>query len=109
MGRQGESRPVTRITFYSLCEQLERSGDPVLLVGEAVRKSTQVQIVGRQLSGRPTRRASRFGGLQCRLDDPGDIRRHLVLKLENFFQRTVEAVGPQMGARRGVDQLRSDP
>jgi hypothetical protein len=46
-----------------------------------------------------------FGGLQSRLDEPGDADRHLVLKVEHVFERAVEAVGPEMRAGRRVDQL----
>jgi hypothetical protein len=32
------------------------------------------------------------------LDNAGDARRHLVLKLEDIFERTVDTVCPQMRA-----------
>ena len=47
----------------------------------------------RSLVGRSAERRD-LGGLQCRLDDPGDADRDLVLKFEHVFQRAVEAVGP---------------
>ena len=45
----------------------------------------------------------------CWFDDAGDANRHLVLKLEDIFERAVEAVGPEMGAGESFDQLRGDP
>jgi hypothetical protein len=53
-------------------------------------------------------RPCRFGGLQRRLDDPGDGGGNLVLQVEHVFQGAVEAVGPEMRADFRVDQLRSD-
>ena len=61
----------------------------------------------RSFVGRLAERRS-LGGLQCRLDDPGDADGHLVLKLEDVFQRAVETVGPEMRAGLRVDQLRGD-
>ena len=49
-----------------------------------------------------------LGGFQRRLDDPRDADRHLVLEIEHVFERAVEAVGPEMRAGRGIDQLRGD-
>src|SRR6266849_3114034 len=53
-------------------------------------------------------RTEGFGGLQCRLDDAGDARRHLVLEVEDIFERAVEAVGPEMRAGFSFDQLHAD-
>ena len=49
-----------------------------------------------------------LGGLQGRLDDARHADRDLVLKVEDIFQRAVEALGPQMRAGHRVDQLRRD-
>jgi hypothetical protein len=57
---------------------------------------------------RPLGRAAGLGRFQGRLDDAGNADRHLVLKLEDVFQETVEPVGPEMRAGRRVDQLRAD-
>jgi len=48
------------------------------------------------------RGAGRLGGLQCRLDDPGDADRDLVLQLEHLLKRAVEALSPQMRAGRRI-------
>jgi len=58
----------------------------------------QIEIVGSKVVGRAARQAGGLGGLQRRLDNAGDARRHLVLKLEDIFERTVETVCPQMRA-----------
>src|SRR5436309_15696039 len=77
MRRQGESWTVMRITFYRLSEQIKRSGQLVLLIGEALWESAQVQIIGGQIGSRTASGTRRFGGLQGRFDDAGDARRHL--------------------------------
>src|SRR5262245_10595231 len=55
---------------------------------KAVGLSAQVEIISREVSRRASGRAADFGGLRGRFDDTGDAERHLVLKLEHFFQRT---------------------
>jgi hypothetical protein len=57
---------------------------------------------------RTGRRAADFSGLQCRLDHAGDVYRYLVLEVKNVLQGAVETIGPEMGARFGLNQLRSD-
>src|SRR3954452_12542691 len=47
--------------------------------------------------------------LHRRLDDPGDARRDLVLKLEDIFEQTIEPVGPKMRTALRIDQLTGDP
>ena len=39
---------------------------------------------------------------------PATLDRHLVLKLEDVFERAVEAIGPEMRAGDRIDQLRGD-
>src|SRR5215471_7700280 len=46
--------------------------------------------------------------MQRRFDDAGDTDRHLVLQLENIFERAVEVVCPEMRAALGLDQLCGD-
>src|SRR5207244_5979560 len=43
-----------------------------------------------------------------RFNTSGDAQCNAVLELEHCFARAVEAIGPQMRAARGVDQLRGD-
>ena len=63
-----------------------------------VRQGAEEEIVGGKVVCRPAGGTCDFGGLQCRLDHAGDTERHLVLKLKHVFERSVEAVGPQMRA-----------
>src|SRR6516164_4926991 len=69
---------------------------------------TQVEIVGSEVGRRATARPRGFGRLQRRLDDAGDARSDLVLKLEDIFQRAVEMIRPQMRPGARVDQLAGD-
>src|SRR5262249_44878132 len=59
------------------------------------RIAAQIEVVGAQIGNRAAGRTGGLGGLQRRLDDGGDARRHLILKLEDIFERAVEAVDPQ--------------
>src|SRR6185437_17168802 len=49
-----------------------------------------------------------FRDPQFRLDDAGDARRHLVLKVEHVFDLALEAVGPEMRAGARIDELPGD-
>jgi hypothetical protein len=62
------------------------------------RVAAQIEIVGSKVVGRAARQVGGLCGLQRWLDNAGDARRHLVLKLEIIFERTVETVWPQMRA-----------
>ena len=103
----GECGPVTRIARDRLLHKTERLRD-LPCRRQDHRIGAQIEVVGGQIVGRAAGRTGGLGGLQCRLDDAGDARRHLVLKLEDIFERAVEAVGPEMRAGRRVDQLRGD-
>ena len=70
---------------------------------------TQIKVVGSQVIGWEAGRPRGLGGLQCRLNHPGNADRYLVLKLEHIFERAVKAIGPEMGPGSGVDQLCGDP
>jgi hypothetical protein len=65
-------------------------------VGIVHRKGAQIEVVGAEIACPATSRAGGLGRLQCRLDDPRDARRHLILQIENIFERAVKAVGPEM-------------
>src|SRR6516164_3854916 len=56
----------------------------------------------------PLRRPTVLGSLQSWLDDTGDARSNLVLKMEHVLKRAVEVVSPEMGAVKGIDQLCGD-
>ena len=68
-----------------------------------MRERSQIKIVSGEIVISALGRTTNLGGLQRRLDDTGDTRRHLVLKLENLFQRALVAVGPQMRAGADID------
>ena len=72
------------------------------------RKRTNVAIVGAEVARRPTDRASGFGDLQRRLDDPGDACTDAVLQFEYIFQRAIKSICPEMRSVCCVDQLRGD-
>jgi len=72
------------------------------------RIGAQVEVVGGQIGCRSAARASGFSCLQGWLDDTRDAGGDLVLQVEHVFERAVEAVGPEMRAASGVDQLRRD-
>src|SRR5262249_40238267 len=103
---EGERKSVTGIALDRLFKQMERGGDLPCRQGHRI--SAQIEVISSEVAGRAMGRARRFSSLQCRLDDPGDTRSHLVLKLEYVFQRAVEAVGPEMHAACRVDQLRGN-
>ena len=67
--------------------------------------AAQIEVVGGQIVSRSGGRTGGLGGLQRGFDDPGNARRHFVLKLEDIVERAVEPVGPQMRTGRGIDQL----
>jgi len=105
---ESEGGAVTRIALDRLLHKAECLGDrrprrPDHLIG------AQIEVVSGQIGGRPAGRTGGLGGLQRRLDDPGDAGSHLVLKLEDIFERAVEPVGPQMRPGSRVDQLPCDP
>jgi hypothetical protein len=70
--------------------------------------AAEIEIVCGKIGRRAIGRARGFGGLQCRLDNPGDADRDLVLQLKHVFKRAVEAVRTEVRAGRGIDQLSRD-
>ena len=95
---QDKCRPVMPIDRDRLLEQSQSLENPLFRYWKEDRKRAQVEIVGGEVGRRPRGGAAHLGGLQCRLDDAGDADRDLVLKLEDVFERAVEAVGPEMRA-----------
>src|SRR5215831_21344370 len=72
------------------------------------RQRAQVKIVNTEVLRRLAAGPLDLGEAQPRFDRANDIRRHLVLQIENVVDRTVETVGPDMRAGGGVNQLASD-
>ena len=97
--RKPKRGAVMRVAGDGLLKQRQRGTQ---LKGPVHRISTQIEVVGAEIAGPTARRAGGLGGLQRWLDDPGDARRHLVLQIEDNLERTVEVVGPEMGAGFGV-------
>ena len=97
-----------RVAFYRLPKQVEPLNVDVPLELKSQSRCAQIKVEGSQINGRPVGRSGCFGGLQSRLDDAGHADRHVVLKLEDLFQGTVEPLGPKMRAGRRIDQLRAD-
>jgi hypothetical protein len=83
-------------------QSLENSG---FCYGKEDGKRTQIEIVGGEVGLLPRGGAAHLGGLQCGLNYASNADRHLVLKLEHVFERTVESIGPEMCAGECVDQL----
>jgi hypothetical protein len=104
----GKGRGKARIALDGLLEQVERLGHLLSPKPRKIRQGAQVQIVGGEIIRPPFRRAKDLGGLQRRLDDTSGARRNLVLKLEDIFKRTFEAIGPEMRAGESIDQLRGN-
>jgi hypothetical protein len=106
--RQGECWPILRIAVDCLAEKAQPMID-FCHRRQVLRIGAQVEVVGGEIVCRAADRAGGLGGLQGRLDGPGDADRDLVLKLEDIFERAVEPIGPEVRAGRGVDQLPGDP
>ncbi len=95
--------PIDRDRLFEQSQSLE---NPLFRYRIEGRKRAQIEIVGGEVGRRPRGGAAHLGGLQGRLDHPGNADSDLVLELEHVFERAVEAVGPQMRAGFGLDQLR---
>ena len=70
--------------------------------------SAQVEIIGVKAIGRLADRTLSLELAELGLDCAGDAARHLVLQFEDVVESAVEAVGPDVGAGGGVDQLAGD-
>ena len=70
--------------------------------------AAQIIVVGLEVYGRRARHALRLGCCRDHAERFDDISAHFVLDSENFRRATVEPVGPQVVACRGVDQLCGD-
>src|ERR1700739_2248352 len=68
----------------------------------------QIEVISGKVRGRLTVGALDLGLAQLWFDRAGDAGRDLVLQVENVVERAVEAVGPDVSAGRGVDQLPGD-
>src|SRR5215831_5717486 len=97
--------PIDRDCLFKQGQNLK---NPLFCYWKEDRKRAEVEVVGGEIGSRPGGGSAHLGGLQGRLDDAGNADSDLVLKLEHVFERAVEAIGPEMGAAFGLDQLRCD-
>src|SRR5215472_11066624 len=104
-GSVSECGSIFRITLDRLLKKIERFAGSRR---KHHRVGAQIEVVRGEVICWAAGRARGLGGLQGWLDDPGDARCHLVLEVENVFERSVEAVGPHVRPGCGVDQLRGD-
>src|SRR6516165_8479470 len=73
------------------------------------RRRLEIKIVGIEAFGWLAVSTIDLGLTKLRLDRARDAGRHLVLKLEDVVDGAVEAVGPDVRAGAGVDELARDP
>jgi hypothetical protein len=86
-----------------LLEQPESDNKPLFRYWKESRKCTQVEVVSAKVGSRPRGGTAHLCGLQRRLNDSGNAESNFVLKLEDIFQRAVEAIGPKVRASEGID------
>src|SRR5450755_2118449 len=70
-----------------------------------MRGRAQHEIVGLLAGGRLALGPLRFSQIDLRFDRRDHAARYAVLQIKYIFQCSIEAIGPEMGARGGVDQL----
>src|SRR6185312_16826027 len=104
---QGQRRTVASVAGDRLLQEPERLGDPPGRRQEHF-VGAEIEIVSREIRAWAPGGARGLRGLQLRLDDAGHARRDLVLKLEHVLEQPLEAVGPEMRTRTGIDQLPGD-
>ena len=83
--RVREPRAELRVPLDCLFEPVERCPNALIVPGQAVRQSTQVEVVGRKVGCRPLGRALDFRCLNRRFDDTRDTRCNVVLQVEYRF------------------------
>ena len=105
---KGEGGAIAWIALDRPPEQVDGLDDAVLFVREAVWERAQIEIIGGEIVRPAIGRSADLGGLQCRLNDTSDAERDIVLKLQDGLHIAVEAIGPEMGPVRGVDELCGD-
>src|SRR5262252_8566079 len=91
-----------------LFEQSQSLESPIFCYWIEGRKRAQIEIIGAEFGRLARGGSAHLGGLQSRLDDPGDAQCHTVLKVEDIFERAIETVGPEMRTWDGIDQLPGD-
>ena len=84
------------------------SAAALLIVPVEGRQPAEVVVVGFQALCRLAPGTLDLGLLHFRCDRTDDARGDLVLQIEDLRQRSVETIGPQVGTRRGIDELAGD-
>ena len=97
--------PVIRIELDRLLEQRKRLGHVGRGSGSDVRQRPQIQVIGVQAVGRLLPGTLDFRPLELGRDRADDVRRHLILKLEDVLQRPIEPIGPDMSAILAIYEL----
>ena len=110
--RPGGHRPgagVVGIDPHCFVEQADCLGIVVAAMRPEIRQRLEHQVVGGEVFGALALGQRDFGGADRRVHRAGDPFGDLVLEVEDVLEHTVIAVGPDMRAAGGVDQLGRDP
>ena len=99
-GRVGMRGGVVRVEPQRLVEEAQRLVGVGRRVGVGVRQRPEIEIVGVEPVGPLAARPLDLGAPQRRLDRADDALGQPVLQVEDVFDRALELVGPDMGARR---------
>src|ERR1700757_559282 len=71
--------------------------------GISIGQGSQIKVIGVEAVGPFASSTFNLGLAERRLDYPGHADGHPVLKIEYIFERTVEAISPEMGADESVN------
>src|SRR5215813_6096271 len=96
------------IDRHRVFKQSQSLESPIFCYWIEGRKRAQIEIIGAEFGRVPRGGSAHLGCQQCRFDDSGDAHRHLILEVENFFECSIETVGPQMCTASRVDKLCSN-
>ena len=98
---------VARIGLDGFGEQPSRR--PQILPGAPAhrqpRAGLEIELVGLRIGGRARPDRLQFLGQQLQLERGDDVSRDIVLEGEDIGEDPIESLGPEMAARRGIDQL----
>ena len=96
-------RRIGRIDRQRLPGEDECLGNALIGIAIVLRQCAQIEVVRGEVRGRLTAGALDLGLAQLWFDRASDAGRDLILQFENVVERAVEAVGPDVRARRRVD------
>ena len=103
-----ECRAIGRIKVD--CPVQKGQGFEILVRANGIdmRQGTEKEVIGSEVFRRLAPGAFDLGPPDRRLDGADHMRRDLVLQIEDILKNAVIALGPEMGAGRGIDQLTGD-